>query len=139
MIGDGELHAEIETKIKSLGLEQTITLCGFQKNPYSILKHSKMLCMPSSWEGFGLAAVEAMALGKPVVASPVGGLGNIVNDSCGYLCNDEEEFVNAILEMFADFNVYEQKCIGAIERANDFDNIQNYSNKMKSLYQVVID
>lgn len=137
MIGDGELHAEIETHIKSLGLEQTITLCGFQKNPYSILRHVKMLCMPSSWEGFGLAAVEAMALGKPVVASPVGGLANIVNNSCGYLCNEKSEFVNAMLELITDSIVYEQKCIGAIERANDFDNIQKYSNKMKSLYQAV--
>lgn len=78
-----------------------------------------------------------MALGKPVVASPVGGLANIVNNSCGYLCNEKSEFVNAMLELITDSIVYEQKCIGAIERANDFDNIQKYSNKMKSLYQAV--
>ncbi len=81
MIGDGELRAEIEQKIKELNLEAIVTLYGFQSNPYKYLAKSKVLCMPSLWEGFGLAAIEALALGKPVFAAPVGGLVDIVNDS----------------------------------------------------------
>jgi D-inositol-3-phosphate glycosyltransferase len=41
---------------------------------------SDVVAVPSQWEGFGLAAVEAMALGKPVVASNVGGLAEVVTD-----------------------------------------------------------
>lgn len=72
-------------RIEELGLVHVIRLYGFQKNPYIYLKQAKVMCMPSKWEGFGLAAVEALALGKPVIAAPVGGLNDIINDNCGKL------------------------------------------------------
>lgn len=74
MIGDGELREQVENRIKELELEDNVKLLGFKGNPYEYLYKAKILCMPSDWEGFGLAAVEALTLGKPVVAASVGGL-----------------------------------------------------------------
>ena len=52
-----------------------------QSNPYPYLNAGKVMVMPSAWEGFGLAAVEGMCLGKPVVCSGVGGLADIVDEN----------------------------------------------------------
>lgn len=138
IIGDGELREEVEKQISDLKLNDNVVLCGFQKNPYAILKQSKLLCMPSRWEGFGLAAVEALALGKPVVASPVGGLVNIINDSCGYLCHDKHEFVDAIYEMLKEPEIYREKSLGALKRSEDFDNIEQYRDMILGVYQSVL-
>ena len=58
IVGDGELRKQVEQKILDLNLTENITLWGFQKNPYGLVKNTKVVCMPSVWEGFGLAAVE---------------------------------------------------------------------------------
>jgi glycosyltransferase involved in cell wall biosynthesis len=90
IVGEGELRKEFEDKISEYNLQDNITLYGFQKNPYPYIMAAKVMCMPSAWEGFGLAAVEGMALGKPVVAAPVGGLTSIIDDSCGKLCSKKK-------------------------------------------------
>lgn len=82
MIGDGPLKEECKELIDKYQLNSVITLKGFLNNPYVILKNSKILCMTSIWEGFGLAAIEALTLGKPVIAPKVGGLPNIVDENC---------------------------------------------------------
>ena len=47
MIGDGELRKELEAKILSLGLHETIDVVGYKNNPYPILKNSKVMVIPS--------------------------------------------------------------------------------------------
>ena len=80
-------------------LQNVIKIKGFMENPYGILNASKILCMPSVWEGYGLVAVEALALGIPVVSTGVGGLPGIINNSCGKICNITDEFISIIVEL----------------------------------------
>lgn len=134
MIGDGELHEQVENKIKELGLEGNVELLGFQSNPYEYLYQSKILCMPSVWEGFGLAAVEALALGKPVVASLVGGLVNIVDEDCGQLCKMKEDYVKELLSLLNEKKKYDNKSEGALLRSKQLDNIQQYIKKIYKIY-----
>ncbi len=134
MIGDGELMEECLVKVIDLSLEKNITLTGFLDNPYSVMAKSKILCMTSEWEGFGLVAVEALALGLPVVATPVGGLPGIVNESCGKLCYNNEEFSDTICELLTDSSVYNAKSQGAILRAQELDNYEDYLQIIKMLY-----
>ncbi len=135
IVGDGELREAIVAKISDYALNSCITMYGFQKNPYPYIKAAKVMCMPSLWEGFGLAAVEALALGKPVVAAPVGGLKEIVNSSCGALCNSKEEYAACIYNLLADRELYAAKSDGAVNRANEFDNIDMYRNAVLEIYQ----
>lgn len=134
MIGDGELRGKVETEIEKFNLNDNIDLVGFQKNPYTFLVQSKILCMPSKWEGFGLAAVEALAYKLPVVASLVGGLKNIINDSCGKLCSNVYEFVDELLKLLNENEYYNNKRVGAYKRAQEYDNIELYSKKIISIY-----
>lgn len=138
MIGDGEMKKEVESKIFELNLEDNIKLLGFQSNPYEYLIHAKVSCMPSVWEGFGLAAVEALALGKPVVAARVGGLVNIVNSECGMLCDNTNDYVAEICKLLTDEKVYEKKSANALKRANELDNMDIYLKKVYDTYDSVV-
>ena len=135
MIGDGELREIVEEKIQELGLEEIINLKGFLENPYEVLQKCKVLCMPSRWEGFGLAAVEALALGVPVVATEVGGLPGIIDESCGKLCDSKETFVEEIGSLLSDSELYRKKISGANKRAEELDNIDQYISDMINVYK----
>ena len=138
MIGDGELRDKVEQEIHRLGLEKTVFLEGFKNNPYPVIADAKILCMTSDWEGFGLAAVEAMALGKPVITTPVGGLVDIVNDECGKLCRTGREYVNEIAKLLSDKEYYEKKSVGAARRAEELDNRVSYYMEIKKIYENIM-
>ena len=137
IVGDGDLRKDVQDKIMEYGISQNVKLYGFQANPYGLLSKSKVMCMPSNWEGFGLAAVEALALGKPVVASPVGGLKNIVNNECGKLCKRKEEYAKELEELLTDETYYRKKACAAKKRAYEYDNILSYSEKIEKIYASV--
>ena len=135
MVGDGSLRTEVEKKIKQFNLEENIKVVGFCENPYGLLNNTKLLCMPSLWEGFGLAAIEALTLGKPVIASPVGGLVNIVDDACGKLCISLDEYVEEINKLLNDEDYLELKSKAAINRSLELDNIDEYKNEILATYK----
>lgn len=135
MVGDGEMREKVLQKIKDLDLSNNITLKGFISNPYGILNNSKMLCIPSRWEGFGLVAVEALALGKPVLASPVGGLPGIVTDKCGALLSSNAEFTDKIVKLCNNEEYYIAKSEQSLCRASELDNIEKYITAISKMYE----
>ena len=138
MIGDGELFQETKKQIQALGLDRNIHMYGFLENPYGLLHAGKILCMPSSREGFPLAALEALALGKPVVASPVGGLNNIVTPECGKLCRSPKDFAEELFRLLTDKKIYQSKSNAALERANKFRNLSDYTKTLYDIYCSVL-
>lgn len=133
-VGDGELRDEVNKKIKEEKLEKNIQLVGFQKNPYIYMAESKVFLLTSDWEGFGLVAVEALTLGLPCVVSNVGGLKEIVNNKCGELCINNNEYVNEIFKLLNDNNYYNLKSKSSIEAAISLNNIKKYIEKINKLY-----
>ena len=133
-VGDGELRDEVNKKIKEEKLEKNIQLVGFQKNPYIYMAESKVFLLTSGWEGFGLVAVEALTLGLPCVVSNVGGLKEIVNNKCGELCINNNEYVNEIFKLLNDNNYYNLKSKSSIETAISLNNIKKYIEKINKLY-----
>ena len=138
MIGNGDMYEEIGEYIDKIGLTDIIERKGFIKNPYGILENSKLLCMPSSWEGFGLSAIEALAFGKPVVSSNVGGLCDIITNKSGRLCESEDEFVNEIIKLLKDKEYYLSKSEGAFNRSNELENGEEYINAIISCYKSLV-
>ncbi len=135
MVGSGELRAECERHIQKLNLSNNLELLGFRENPYIILSNAKMICITSDWEGFGLVAVEALALGIPVLATPVGGLPGIVNSDCGRLCGDDDAFIQEISQLLTEPIYWDEKSKGALNRAEQFNNIQQYMDRLKAVYK----
>ena len=137
IVGDGELRNEFKEKVKIYNLQECIHIYGFQENPYPFLESAKVMCMPSLWEGFGLAAVEGLALGKPVVAAPVGGLVDIIDDNCGKLCVNLHEYKTEICKLLTDQKYYNTKSQAAIKKANMFDNYKIYAELIGDIYNIV--
>lgn len=135
MIGDGPLKEKCQQMIKEYELSKNIVLKGFQKNPYVFLKKSKILCITSKVEGFGLAAVEGLALGKPVVASNVGGLPDIVNEKCGKITNNLRESVEEIERLLESNEYYKNKSDGALKKAQEMNNIDKYIMELEEIYK----
>ncbi len=138
MIGDGELRSSVESCIKDYGLENNVDKVGFMKNPFAMLTMAKILCMPSKWEGFGLAAIEALALGKPVICSCVGGLPQIVDESCGKICNSVQEYVLSIERALDDKEYYQRMSQGSIRKAEKMSNLNAYSAEILDIYDEII-
>jgi glycosyltransferase involved in cell wall biosynthesis len=78
--GDAEYLAALNARIAELGLQRHFRLIGFEPNVRNLLSISEALVHPSHSEGFGLAILEAMAAGLPVVATRCGGPEEIVED-----------------------------------------------------------
>jgi len=78
--GDGPEREELEARIARLELEGCARLLGRREDAPDLLAACDLFVLPSRREGLGVAALEAMAVGRPVVASRVGGLGQAVLD-----------------------------------------------------------
>ncbi len=138
IVGDGELREEIEQTIKEKGLMNHVELVGFQKDPYRYMQQSKVFCLPSKWEGYGLAAFEALAVGLPCYVSPVGGLVNVVTEECGAFCRTKKEFCEEIGKILKEPEEYEEKSRKAEERAERLDNMEEYMEKVADIYETII-
>jgi glycosyltransferase involved in cell wall biosynthesis len=78
--GAGSLRQQLEREAASLGLNDDVEFLGFVHDTPAFLAAIDLFVMPSLFEGLGVAVLEAMAAGKPVIASRVGGLPELVAD-----------------------------------------------------------
>lgn len=78
VVGDGPLRRGLEELAAKLDIAGRVTFTGFVEDVRPYMASLDLLVVSSLWEGFGLTAVEAMALGVPVVATEVGGLPEVV-------------------------------------------------------------
>ena len=67
-------RAAIEERVRALGLRERFTFLGFRDDVHAVLRAVDIVAVPSLAEGLPLAVLEAMACGKPVIATPVGGV-----------------------------------------------------------------
>lgn len=139
MLGRGELEENIRNYISTNKLTNNISLIGFKQNPYPYMKGAKVCIMPSKYEGFGLSAVEMLTLGTPVVAANVGGLKNIINDTCGYLMTDydAEEYALKYFEIVNDSKLYLAKSNGAINTSKKFTDSEKFKDQFVNIYKEI--
>lgn len=91
IVGDGSQRKLLEEEISQLKLPDVIELCGFDRDPFRHLQNIDLYVQPSISEGFGLALVEAMSVGIPVLATSVGGTPEIISDGeNGWLLTDTD-------------------------------------------------
>lgn len=105
LVGDGPERAEAAAEADRLGLEERVIFLGKQDTVAELLACSDLFLLPSTSESFGLAALEAMASGTPVIATDVGGLPEVVEDGVsGYLAplGDVETMAEKAIELLRD-------------------------------------
>lgn len=137
--GQGPLENYLKSLIKEVGLEGKVHLLGYRRDVAEICKSSDIFTFPSLREGLGLAALEAMASGLPLITSNVHGIVDYSVDSeTGYTCSpmDVNGFARAI-EKLAQESASRIK-IGKhnIEIVKRY-NINNVLRKMRLIYRAV--
>ena len=92
IIGSGPCEAAIQTKIEQLGLTRCVHLAGQQKHELlpTWMGAADLIVLPSHAEGVPNVLLEAMACGKPIVATNIGGIPEIVPDDCGILVEPKQ-------------------------------------------------
>ena len=87
LVGDGPDRPRLEAEIAARGLSADVEFLGEQIDLPAVMRDADLFLLPSETESFGLAALEAMACGVPVIASAVGGLPEVIADGeTGVLC-----------------------------------------------------
>lgn len=121
-VGEGERRSICEQLAVELGVDNRVFFAGLQGDVAPFINCADLVVMSSHWEGFGRTAVEGMALGKPVVASNVGGLNRIVSGA-GRLfeVGDYKGLSAMILELMDDPAVYAEASEKSRERAEAYD------------------
>ncbi|MFH0810737.1 MAG: glycosyltransferase [Pseudomonadota bacterium] len=80
LTGDGEHRLQVEETIDRLGLRQSVVLTGWRSDIHDIISALDIFVLPSVWEGTPLVVLEAMAAGKPIVATEVGGVPAVLDN-----------------------------------------------------------
>jgi glycosyltransferase involved in cell wall biosynthesis len=81
LVGDGDLRAQFEGLAESLGIAQRVHFLGRRNDVAELLKMADIYVHAPAYEGFGIAVAEAMAAGKPIIASKVPGLAQVVGEA----------------------------------------------------------
>lgn len=80
IVGNGNQEAEIRKYAEDNGISDSLHITGWVDNPLNYVELFDVACLLSRWEGFGLALPEYMMVGKPIVASRVDAIPNIIQD-----------------------------------------------------------
>ncbi len=86
LAGEGELQTALEARVAALGLGRRVRFLGVRDDMPALLAAADLYVLPSRWEGMPYVVLEAMATGRPVVATPVDGARELLRDGrCGRL------------------------------------------------------
>jgi N-acetyl-alpha-D-glucosaminyl L-malate synthase BshA len=136
MIGDGPERPAMEILAKESGIQDDVRFVGKQEQMEEILLVSDLFLLPSEYESFGLAALEAMAAKVPVISSNAGGLPEInINGETGYSANvgDVSAMSNYAIKLLSDEELFLKLKEGAYKQALRHD-ITNIVPKYEKLY-----
>jgi len=124
LIGDGPERPYIESLCRDHEGCARIKFLGKQEQMEEILPLSDLFLLPSEYESFGLAALEAMAAEVPVISSNAGGLPEIIiQGNCGYMSNigDTDDMAANAIKILSDLEVHKQFKKNALAQAEKFD------------------
>jgi glycosyltransferase involved in cell wall biosynthesis len=137
LVGRGPIEQEIRRATQDLGLNGSIVFAGFRIDAPRVMSAFDVFVLPSIHEGLPIALVEAMALGRPVVATRVGGLPEVVRDGTeGFLVpsGDPVALADAIVTILGSHSLREQMGRAGRRRAKEFD-IERPVHRIETVYE----
>lgn len=130
LVGEGPLISDNKKLAEELGISDRVHFLGFRQDIPRILKTVDIVVLSSHWEGFGLAAVEGMAAGKPVLVSNVDGLSDVANDA-GILFgkgdfNELSYNIKSLIENKKEYNSVSKRCFKRSKEYNIDEMVRKY-------------
>lgn len=136
VIGTGDLEEETRVLCKELGLENNVDFLGFQSNPLKLLHDARLMLMTSRFEGTPMCALEAMALGVPIVSTPTDGLCELVEEGKnGYLSDGDDALAHRVVEIITDHDLHAALSEYTLNKAKRINEISVYKNAIERAYK----
>ena len=138
--GDGYLRQDLENRAFKMGIKENIIFLGWRDDAAKIISAYDVFVLPSLNEGMGRVLVEAMALGKPIVASNIGGIPDLViHGKNGFLVppKNPKELAKYIQILLEDENKREKMGLAGREMSSDFS-AENMVVKIAKLYDELL-
>jgi glycosyltransferase involved in cell wall biosynthesis len=140
IVGDGPLRADLEKLVSHLKIEDRVVFAGFRHNMPAILSLFDIVVMPSLTEGSPLALLEAMAMGKPIIGTNVGGIGEILQDGkTGLLIppKSSEVLADKIIYLLKNQKTAGEMGLRAKEESRKYD-VNVYVRRLEELYSELV-
>ena len=141
MVGEGPLLESLQQQARALGLGDRFVFAGFAKDVARVVSAFDISVFPSLWEGTPLTVFEALAMGKPIVATDADGLLDVLahdRDAIIVPKRDASALAGAIVRMMDDAPLRERLGAGARVSGRQYD-IAAFVSKMERLYTLLHD
>jgi glycosyltransferase involved in cell wall biosynthesis len=140
IIGEGPLRQKLEQMIFEMDINKNIFLVGEKKDIYNYFNVSDISVLSTNGEGFSNTILESMAMGKPVIASDVGGNSEVIGD-CGFIIPPKSPklFAEAILKLKRDKILLNKIGEAAKERVHQICDINKYISSYETLFLRAMD
>lgn len=141
IIGEGKIEDELKAFTRRIGVQENIIFAGTRRDLERIYPFLNILAVPSLYEPLGNVSMEAMAFGKPVVASNTGGIPEVVEDGVtGILVppKDSKRIAEAVIYLLENPDVAKKMGKAGRERVKEYFTIQRVGGELEEVYEYVI-
>jgi glycosyltransferase involved in cell wall biosynthesis len=141
IVGDGELRGELESIVSRLGLTQAVSFLGYRSDAWRAMAVSDVVVCASLYEAFPRTLLEALAMERPVVATSVGGIPEIVIDGeTGILtpAGDPSALASAVLRLLDDRELARRLATAGRELVRQRYTVEAHASALASLYREAI-
>ena len=140
IVGNGNQEAEIRKYAADNGFSDSLHITGWVDNPMSYVELFDVACLLSRWEGFGLALPEYMMAGKPIVASRVDAIPNIIRDGENGLLVEVDDDVGAseaVLRIYQEDGLRDRLVTQGMEDVHNRFNARRVSEEHGKLFEKI--
>jgi glycosyltransferase involved in cell wall biosynthesis len=140
-VGDGKLRLALEAETQKRGLSDRVIFLGTRKPIFPILEALDLFVLPSLWEGFSLALLEAMGMGLPVIATRVGGAEEVITSGQnGFLIppGEPKTLAGSIQEFLSHRDLFRQMARRGQEAVREDFSKERHLSLLQDLYQEVL-
>ncbi|HEY1164628.1 MAG TPA: glycosyltransferase family 4 protein [Chitinophaga sp.] len=137
MVGGGELQQSARDTAASLRISDRVVFQDFRQDVPAVLNAMDIYCLPSLWEGFPIGVLEAMAMGKAVVATDVDGTREAVDHEHNGLLvppSDSAALATAIIRLARDFSLRKRLQQKAIDTIRSTYNVTGMTRHIEAIY-----
>jgi glycosyltransferase involved in cell wall biosynthesis len=140
LVGTGPLRSELERQILVSGLQERVHLLGIRADVPEILNAADVFVLSSDYEGNPLSVMEAMAAGKPMICTAVGGVPELVEDGCGLLVppRDAQALSEAMSRMLENTSVTKSMGEKSARRAVERFDLRAMTEAYEDLYKKLV-